>query len=155
VDIFNALQSKSDSFHLRPQQTSELPTVSAETNTLDDAIIVKEIKEKKRILNTYKECFHQDFNRSIVSKKKSKIQWDQTLDYPRMKPALYEWYRVSELSILNVITMVIKEHHLSSHDLKNLCLINKSFSMMIPKVSRWLQIDFSPLVEPRQTTRTH
>ncbi len=43
--------------------------------------------------------------------------------------------------------MVIKEHQLSSHDLKNLHLINKSFSMMIPKVSRLLRIDFSPLLE--------
>jgi hypothetical protein len=66
-----------------------------------------------------------------------------------MKPALDKWYRVSELLILNVIMMVIKGHHLSSHDLKNLRLINKSFSTLIPKVSRWLQIDFSPLLEPR------
>jgi hypothetical protein len=46
-----------------------LPTVSAETNTLDDAIIVKGTKEKKRILDAYKECFGQDFDHSIVSKK--------------------------------------------------------------------------------------
>jgi hypothetical protein len=65
-----------------------------------------------------------------------------------MKPAFDKWYHVSELSILNVITTVIKEHHLSSHDLTNLCYMNKSFSTMIPKVSRWLQIDFSPLLEP-------
>jgi hypothetical protein len=41
VDIFKSLQSKSDLLHLRPQQTSDLPIVLAETNTLDDAIIVK------------------------------------------------------------------------------------------------------------------
>ncbi len=148
ADIFNALQLESDLFHSRPQRTSELPTVLAETNTLDDAIIVKGIKEKKRILDAYKEHFGQDSNRSIVSKKKSKIKLDPTLDYPRMKPALDKLYRVSELLILNVIMTVIKEHHLSYHDLKNLRLINISFSMMIPKVSRWLQINFSPLLEP-------
>jgi hypothetical protein len=40
-----------------PQLTSDLPTVLAETNTLDDAIIVKGAKDKKCILDTYKECF--------------------------------------------------------------------------------------------------
>ncbi len=69
ADIFNALQLKSESLHSRPQQTSDLPTVLAETNTLDDAIIVKGTKEKKRILDAYKERFGH-FNHSIVSKKK-------------------------------------------------------------------------------------
>jgi hypothetical protein len=46
---------KSNSLRSRPQQTSDLPTVSAETNTLDDAIIVKGTKEKKRILDAYEE----------------------------------------------------------------------------------------------------
>jgi hypothetical protein len=72
ADIFNALQSKSNSLHSRPQQTSDLPTVLAETNTLDDAIIVKGTKEKKCILDTYLERFGQDFDHSIVSKKKSR-----------------------------------------------------------------------------------
>jgi hypothetical protein len=88
---------------LRPQQTNDLPTVLAETNTLDDAIIVKGTKEKKCVLDTYKECFGQDFDHSIVFKKEGKIELDTTLDYPHMKPALDKWYCVSELSILNVI----------------------------------------------------
>jgi hypothetical protein len=65
-----------------------------------------------------------------------------------MKPALNKWYWVSELLIMNVITMVVKEHHISSCNLKNLRFINKSFSTMIPKVLSWLQTDFSPLLEP-------
>jgi hypothetical protein len=118
VDIFNALQWKSGLLRSRPQQTSDLPTVSAETNTLDDAIFVKGTKEKKHILDAYKEHFGQNFYHWIVSKKKSKIELDPTLDYPCMKPALDKWYHVSELLILNVITMMITEHHLSFHDLK-------------------------------------
>ncbi len=162
VDIFNALQSKSDSIHSSPQQTSDLPIILAENNILDDAIIVKRTKENKCILDAYEEHFGEDFDHSIVSKKKGKIKLDPTLYYPHMKPALEKWYLVSELWILNVIMMVIKEHHLSSHDLKNPCLINKSFSAMILKVSRLLnvfsttkplqcrlRIDFSPLLEPR------
>jgi hypothetical protein len=49
-----------------------------------------------------------------------------------------KWYQVSELSILNIIGMAIKEHHHSSYDMMNLQLINKSFSTMIPKVLKWL-----------------
>jgi hypothetical protein len=52
--IFNTLQLKSKLLHSRPQQTSDFPTVSAETNTLDDAIIVKGTKDKKCILGAYK-----------------------------------------------------------------------------------------------------
>ncbi len=61
VDIFNSLQLKRDFLHLRPQRTSDLLTVSAETNTLDDAIIIKETKEKKHILDAYKEPFWSRF----------------------------------------------------------------------------------------------
>ncbi len=109
---------------------------------------VKGTKEKKRIFDAYEERVGQDLNHSIVSKKKGKIKLDPNLDFPHIKPTLDKWYWVSELLILNVITTVVKEHHLSSHDLKNLLLINKSFSTMIPKVLRWLQINFSPLLEP-------
>jgi hypothetical protein len=82
ADIFHALQSKSNSLHSRPQRTSDLPTVSADTNTLDDAIIVKGTKEKKRILDAYKECFGQDFDHSIVSKKKDVPRADLLLFLP-------------------------------------------------------------------------
>jgi hypothetical protein len=55
ADIFNTLQSKSNLLHSRLQQTSDLPIVLAETNTLDEANIVKETKEKKHILDAYEE----------------------------------------------------------------------------------------------------
>ncbi len=61
---------------------SDLPTVLAETNTLDDGIIVKRTKEEKCILDAYKEHFGQDFNHTIVFKKKGKIKLDPTLDNP-------------------------------------------------------------------------
>ncbi len=67
---------------------NDLPIVSAETNTLDEAIIVRGTKEKKRILDAYEEHFGQDFNHSLVSKKKGKIELDPILDFPGMKPAL-------------------------------------------------------------------
>jgi hypothetical protein len=55
AETFNALQSKSGSLHSSPQQTNDQPIVSAETSTLDEAIIVRGTKEKKQILDIYKE----------------------------------------------------------------------------------------------------
>jgi hypothetical protein len=43
------------------QQTSDLPIVLAETNTLDKTIIVEGAKEKKHILDTHEECFWSRF----------------------------------------------------------------------------------------------
>jgi hypothetical protein len=65
-----------------------------------------------------------------------------------MKLSLSKWYQVSELLILNVITMVIKEHYLLSCSLNKLHLLDKTFSAMIPKVLKWVRIDFHPLQEP-------
>jgi hypothetical protein len=65
-----------------------------------------------------------------------------------MKPALEKWYRVSELLILNVLITVVKEHHLLPCDIKKQCLLNKNFSTMIPKVLKWLRINFHSLQEP-------
>ena len=76
MDTFNALQSKSDLLHSRPQQTSAQPIVFAETSTLDEAIIVRRTKEKKHILDAYEERIDKDFDHSIVSKKKGKIKQD-------------------------------------------------------------------------------
>jgi hypothetical protein len=101
TDIFHALQPRSYSLHLRQQQISDLPIVLAETSTLDEAIIVKGTKEKKCILDANEEHFGQDFDHSIVSKKKGKIKLDPNLDFPCMKSALDKWYQVSELFIPN------------------------------------------------------
>jgi hypothetical protein len=61
---------------------SDLSTVLAETNTLDDAIIVKGKQEKKHILDAYEERFGQDFDHSIVSKKKDVPRADSLLFLP-------------------------------------------------------------------------
>jgi hypothetical protein len=65
--------------------------VSAETSTLDEAIIVRGKIETKRILDTYKEHFGQDFDHSIVSKEKDKIEQDLNLNFSCTKPALDKW----------------------------------------------------------------
>ena len=79
VENFNALQSKSNLLHSSPQQTNGQSIVSAETSTLDEAIIVRRTKEKKHILDAYEERIDKDFDHSIVSKKKGKIKQDPNL----------------------------------------------------------------------------
>jgi hypothetical protein len=65
-----------------------------------------------------------------------------------LRPSLDKWYRVSELTILNVIMTVIKEYCLTPSELKMIHLLNKSFSIMVPKVTCWLKIDLYPLRKP-------
>ncbi len=51
----------------------------------------------------------------------------------------------------NVITTIIKECRVSflKEDISNLCLVNKDFANIVPKVLHWLQVDFTPLQDPR------
>ncbi len=67
-----------------------------------------------------------------------------------MKPSTDKYYRVKELAIYNVVTIVIQEYAaFSKNELLNIHLLNTNFSKMIPKLQQWLQIDFSMLREPR------
>ncbi|MBM4179848.1 MAG: hypothetical protein FJ211_11055, partial [Ignavibacteria bacterium] len=68
-----------------------------------------------------------------------------------MRPSLDKHYRVGELTIYNVITTVLREYgsSFSRQDILHSMLINKDFLEMIPKVLRWLTIDFTPLREHR------
>jgi hypothetical protein len=53
---------------------SDLPIVSAETNTLNEAIIVRgTTKEKKCILDAHEEHFGQDFDYSMFPKRKVRL----------------------------------------------------------------------------------
>ncbi len=66
-----------------------------------------------------------------------------------MKPSTDKYYRVKELRIYNVITIVIQEYAaFSKNKLLNIRLLNTGFAKMIPKLQRWLQIDFSLLCKP-------
>jgi hypothetical protein len=66
-----------------------------------------------------------------------------------MKPSTNKYYQVKELTIYNVVTIVILEYAaFSKNELLNICLLNTNFVKMIPKLQRWLQIDFSTLREP-------
>ncbi len=67
-----------------------------------------------------------------------------------MKPSTNKCYRVKDLTIYNVITIVIQEYMaFFKNKLLSIRLINTDFTKMIPKLKRWLQIDFSTLRKPR------
>jgi hypothetical protein len=67
-----------------------------------------------------------------------------------MKPSTNKYYQVKELTIYNVVTIVIQEYAaFSKNELLNIRLLNTNFAKMIPRLKRWLQIDFFTLRKPR------
>ena len=68
-----------------------------------------------------------------------------------MRPSLDKWYQVGDLHLYNVITTIIKECRVSflSEDLSNLHLVDRDFANIVPKVLRWLRVDFTSLQDPR------
>jgi hypothetical protein len=108
-------------------------------------------KEKKCILDKYLSSGYQE---AIITKKKGKHNHEELfLSSPSpwqcMKPSTDKYYRVKELTIYNIITIVIREYAAFSKDeLSSIRLMNTNFAEMIPKLQRWLQIDFSLLREP-------
>jgi hypothetical protein len=110
-------------------------------------VIVKGMREKKRILTAYQEKFGSEYPELIVTRKKGKISNDTYLHCARMSPSLDKWYQVGDLHLYNVITTIIKECRVSflKEDISNLCLVNKDFMNIVPKVLRWLQVNFTPL----------
>jgi hypothetical protein len=112
-------------------------------------------KEKKRILEEYVSKFGSGYQESIITKKNGNFDHNEPLHFVAssrqgMKPSTDKYYRVKELTIYNVITIVIREYAaFSKNELLNIHLLNTNFAKMIPKLQRWLQIDFSTLRKPR------
>ncbi len=57
---------------------------------------------------------------------------------------------MGDLNLYNIITTIIKECRVSflKEDISNLCLVNKDFGNIVPKVLNWLRVDFTPLQDP-------
>jgi hypothetical protein len=97
-------------------------------------------KEKKCILEEYMSKFGSGYQESIITKKKGKIYHYeplQSLASSRqcMKPSTDKYYQVNELTIYNVITIVVQEYvAFSKNKLLNICLLNTNFAKMIPKL---------------------
>jgi hypothetical protein len=117
----------------------------------NNSIIIKGTREKKRILTAYQVKFGSEYPESIVTRKKGKISDNTSLHHACMRPSLDKWYQVGDLHLYNVITTIIKKCRVSflKEDISNLCLVNKDFVNIVPKVLSWLQVDFTPLQDPR------
>jgi hypothetical protein len=109
-------------------------------------------REKGRILNAYEKKFGLGYTNSIVTTKKSK-HLNTTSDLPniRMRPSKDKYYQVNTLELHCVIATLLKgfQQKFTTQDLHNLRLVCKTFTSMIPKIIRWLELDFSPLHKPR------
>ena len=88
----------------------------------------------------YQNKFCKNNTDSIVTQK-GKISNDTFLDRSWMRPSINKWYHVGNLHLYNVTTTMIY--------LSNLRLVSKDFANIIPKVLRWLWINFTLLHEPR------
>jgi len=126
--------------------------LSIPSEPVNDDVIVAGTKHKMLILQEYKGKFGGDTHKSIIMRKKGKHSHEMnTITPTRMSPSIRKYYRVKELTLYNVITLVIKEHRdsFTSTDILNLSRINRDFSSMIPKTIWWLQLDFSSLCNPQ------
>ncbi len=93
--------------------------------------------------------FGSGYQESIITKKKGKLNQNEPLQSlassrQGMKPSTDKYYQVKKLIMYNVVTIVIQEYAaFSKNKLLNIHLLNTDFAKMIPKLQRWLQIDFS------------
>lgn len=128
-----------------PLSSSSAPTMSRAARQ----------QEKRRILEVYQTQFgNTDHDApSIVSSKKGKTELFPLLRGAQhfMRPELGKGYRVEDLNIHHVLAIVLKEQFTSflPTDMAALHLVDKTFSEALPKIIRWLSIDFSSLREPR------
>jgi hypothetical protein len=129
--------------------TSNSVTASHDMSS-NNSIIVQGTREKKRILMDYQEKFGSEYPELIVTRKKGKISDHTSLLHACMRPSLDKWYQVGDLHLYNAITTIIKECRVmfSKEDLSNLCLVNKDFANIVPKVLCWLRVNFTPLQDP-------
>ncbi len=68
-----------------------------------------------------------------------------------MRPSKDKYYQVNTLELHCIIATLLKgfQQEFTTQDLHHFRLVCKTFASMIPKIIRWLKVDFSPLCEPR------
>jgi hypothetical protein len=85
---------------------------------------------------SYQEKIGLEYPELIVTRKKGEISNNTSYRCARMRPSLNKWYQVGDLHLYNIITTIIKECRVSfsKKDISNLCLVNKDFGNIVPKV---------------------
>jgi len=147
--IVAAMNAKTDS----SSRVATIPAIPLEAH--DDATIVSGTREKRLILEAYKTKFGTGYPDSIITRKKVKLIDTMLFSPPhsrtrRMRPSKDKFYRVDILELQSIITTIIKEFRVefTAQDIRNLCLVCNDFASLVPKITRWLMVDFSSLCEP-------
>ncbi len=85
-----------------------------------------------------------------MTKKGKHINTTSDLPNVCMRPSKDKYYQVDTLELHCIITTLPKgfQQEFTMEDLHNLCLMCKTFASMIPKIIRWLKVDFSQLCKP-------
>ncbi len=67
-----------------------------------------------------------------------------------MRPSKDKFYQVDVLELHSIIATILKEFwvEFTAWDLHDLCLVCKDFASLVPKITRWLTVDFSLLCKP-------
>jgi hypothetical protein len=143
-----AITSTTSAFPVAPstKKATQLPDKSHSCAAVlpmpisDISLSVSGTREKKRILKEYVSKFGSSHQESIITKKKGKLDIDEPLHFATsswkgMKPSSDKYYRVEELTIYNVITIVIREY--------------TAFSKNVTKIKRILTpIEFAWQMQP-------
>ncbi len=113
-----------------PSTPQRLPVLAS----LLDQITIKGSKEKRRILDAYEREFGSNNPDSIITRKKGKHYYSLPLHcWNRMRPSLDKYYWVEELTLHNVMTLVLKEYGaFTNQELLHIRLLNTEFVRMIP-----------------------
>jgi hypothetical protein len=148
--IVAAMNAKTES---SSKDTTKLDIPQAQV-AHNDATIVSGTREKRRILYAYDKKIGTGYPDSIETRKKGKLVNTTLLSHSntqRMRPSKDMFYRVDILELHRVIATIIKNYRLefTTQDIHNLCLVCKDFTSLVPKITRWLRVDFSLLREPR------
>jgi hypothetical protein len=137
--IVAAMNAKTDS----SSRVATIPGVIPLEVRDHDVAIVSGTREKRRILEAYKEKFGTGYPDSIITRKKGKLIDTVLLSPPhsrtrRMRPSTDKIYRVDILELHSVITTIIKEFRVefTAQDIHNLCLVCKDFASLVPKITR-------------------
>ena len=67
-----------------------------------------------------------------------------------MRPSKDKNYQVDVLELYNIIATILKKirSDFMVQEICNLCLECKDFASLVPKITRWIQVDFSLICKP-------
>jgi hypothetical protein len=139
--IVAAMNAKTDS----SSRVTTIPAIPQEAH--DNMTIISGTKEKQRILEAYETKFGAGYPDSIIMRKKGKLIDTMLLSHSRtwrMRPSKDKFYRVDILELHSIIASIIQEFRVEfkAQDIRNLCLLCKDFASLVPKITRWLMVDF-------------